>query len=284
MKLANSDPPVIQGYRMQTDMGLHKLAEKRFRMGRDLKIIITAEDSQTGVGKTTAAGWLALNWTHMFAGRDWFVEPEEYGVGMGTLNPKEYFRIIGNIPELYPPGTVVVVDDAEELDARRSMQNLNVQFSQRWMLMRLKQVITIITLPSPSSIDSRLEELADVWINITRRGAGLIHDIRVQSYGSRNVMTKKTMDFTFPDISTHDELETLRDMKESKMEDWDTQDKEEEKPDPEEVSKEKKREIAQRLREQGLPIESQDPEKPDISSAVNMSQSWISKNTQPVDG
>lgn len=273
MQLANESPPVIQGYKLDTEMPLHRLAEKRIRLGRDLKIIVTAEDSQTGVGKTTAAGWLALTWTNMFAGEDWFVVPDEYGEGMGTLNPKEYFRIIGKIPSVYPAGTVVVVDDAEELDARRSMQNLNVQFSQRWMLMRLKQAITIITLPSPSSIDSRLEELADVWINITRRGAGIIHDIRVKSYGSRNVMTKKVMSFEFPDVSSHPELEKLRDMKEAKMASWDKQDEEEEKPDPEQVEKDTLKKTAQRLREQGKTVR-------EIAEAVDMSSGWVSNHTE----
>lgn len=276
----DDEPPVIEGYQIETDMQLHKLAEKRIRMGRDLKIIITAEDSETGVGKTTAAGWLALSWTKYFTGNDWFVKPDDYGHGLGTVNPKEYFKILQKIPSVYGAGATVIVDDAEELDARRSMQNLNVKFSQRWMLMRLKQAITIITLPSPTAIDSRLEELADVWINIRARGVGTAHDIRVQSYGSRNVMTKKAMEFKFPDVSGHPELERLRELKQRKMDTWDEQEKEEEKPDPAEVSKEEKRKIAQRLRDQGVPIETQKPEKADIASAIDMSQSWISKNTE----
>jgi len=279
----DKEAPVIQGYKIDTDMQLHRLAEKRMRMGRDLKIIITAEDSETGVGKTTGAGWLALSWTKYFTGNDWFVKPDEYGAGLGTVDPKEYFRILQKIPGVYGAGAVVIVDDAEELDARRSMQNLNVKFSQRWMLMRLKQAITIITLPSPTAIDSRLEELADVWINIRARGVGIAHDIRVQSYGSRNVMTKKAMEFEFPDVSDHEALQQLRALKEEKMDSWDEEDEKEETPDPKEVSKQQKKEIAQRLRDQGVPIESQDPEKTDISSAVGMSQSWISKNTQPAN-
>ncbi|MFB6197616.1 MAG: ATP-binding protein, partial [Halobacteriaceae archaeon] len=240
---------------------------------------ITAEDSETGVGKTTAAGDLALTWTPYFTGDEWYVDPHNYGEGMGTVNPKEYFSIIGKVGNEYGPGTVVIVDDAEELDARRSMQNLNVEFSQRWMLMRLKQAITIITLPSPSSIDSRLEELADIWINIKRRGLAIVHDIRVQSYGSRNVLTKKVHKWEFPNVSDHPELQKFERMKENKMDMWDEQPEEEEQPDPEEVSKQEKREIAQRLRNQGMPIESQDPETADIASAIGMSQSWISKNT-----
>lgn len=275
--------PEVQGTRLDPDMPLHRLAEHRIGIGRDLKIIITAENSETGIGKTTAAGDLALTWTPYFTNQPWWVDPDNWGEGMGTVNPKEYFTIISKVGNEYQPGTVVVVDDAEELDARRSMQNLNVEFSQRWMLMRLKQAITIITLPSPSSIDSRLEELADVWINVKRRGLAMVHDIRVQSYGSRNVMTKKVHRWEFPDVSGHRELRKFEKMKEEKMDMWDEKPEEEEVPDPDEVSRKEKKEIAQRLRNRGLPIESQDPEQPDISDAINMSQSWISKNTQPPD-
>lgn len=268
-------PPTINGYQIDESMPLHQLAAKRIASGRDLKIIITAKDSQTGVGKTTAAGWLALNWNLLFAGEPWQADKH------GTLNPGEYFRIVSKVGNGFPSGTTVIVDDAEELDARRSMQSLNVEFSQRWMLMRLKQAITIVTLPSPSAIDSRLEELADVWINIERRGRGLIHDIRVNSYGSRSVMTEQKHKFTFPDVSKHPELQKLTQMKEDKMDAWDDLDEEEETPDPKDVERDKKKEIAQRLRDQGVPIESQDPDKPDIVSAIDMSQGWVSKNTRP---
>lgn len=282
MKQQQYRPPPVMGYQLDPQVPLHKLAVHRMRLGRDLKIIITAEDSETGVGKTTCGGFLGISWTRLFAGHEWFVEPDEYGIGMGTVNPREYFSMIGKIGGPYNAGTAVIVDDAEELDARRSMQNLNVKFSQRWMLMRLKQAITIITLPSPSSIDSRIEELADVWINVKRRGMGLVHDIRVQSYGGRNVMTKQVHELEFPDVSDHPELQKLEDMKVAKMDTWDTEeDEEQEEIDPDEISKEEKREIAQRLRNQGVPIESQKPERPDIASAIDMSQSWISKNTQP---
>jgi len=202
-------------------MPLHQLAKHRVENGRDLKIIITAEDSETGVGKTTVAGFLAMSWTKMFTGQQWFCDPEEPTEGMATLNPEEYFEIVKKVGPTYNAGTTVIVDDAEELDARRSMQSLNVDFSHRWMLMRLKQAITIVTLPSPSAIDSRLEELADIWINIERRGRGLVHDLRVENYGSRNVLTQQEHHMEFPDVSEHPSLNNLREMKENKMDAWD---------------------------------------------------------------
>lgn len=211
-------PPAIEttneNYtQLDTQMRLHLLAVKRIADGRDLKLIITADDSETGVGKTTLAGWLALNWNYMFSGNQW--NADEFS----TLHPDEYFQMITDVPE----GTVVIIDDAEELDARRSMQDMNVKFSWWWMIMRLKQVITILTLPSPAAIDSRLEELADVWINVTRRGEALAHDIGVQSYGTRDVTTKKVHMVDFPDVSEHPELNALRAKKEDKMEEWDKQ-------------------------------------------------------------
>lgn len=263
--------PAIQGHRMDPRTPLHQLAVKRITSGRDLKIIITAKDSQTGVGKTTAAGWLALTWNQMFTGTPWTAENH------GTLHPGEYFQLVSKVGDEYDAGTTIIVDDAEELDARRSMQKLNVQFSQRWMLMRLKQVITIVTLPSPSAIDTRLEELADVWINIERRGRGMVHDIRVNSYGSRNVMTEQTHKFTFPNVASHPELEQLREMKEEKLDRWETDEQEEEEPDPTEIEKSKEREHAQRLRD------TTDMTLDQIGEVIGRSASWISRNTNNPD-
>lgn len=209
-------PPMLDrgnGYasRLNKATPLHREAVKRMDRERDLKIIITATDSQTGVGKTTLATWLAINWTYMFAGNPW--EPEEYA----TVNPKEYFKMIYEVPR----GTVLLIDDAEELDARRSMADLNVKFSWRWQLMRYKQLITVITLPSPASIDSRIEALADVWINVLSRGHAMAHAIGVHDYGARNVTTKKVHRVEWPNIDQREEMEELREYKDDKVERWD---------------------------------------------------------------
>jgi len=283
MMIEERAPPLIvddkgRAHQINLDTELHRAALERIKQGRDLKIIITAKNSQTGVGKTTLAGWLALSWTRWLADIPWYCNPDDPTEGMATLNPGEYFKIVKKVGNEFPAGTVVLVDDAEELDARRSMQSLNVEFSQRWMLMRLKQAITIITLPSPSSIDSRREELADYWINIERRGRALVHNIEVADYGSRNVMTRQSHWITYPDVSEHPEMQKLTEMKQDKMDDWDAA--EEDGPTPDEVEKETKKEHAQRLRDMGIPIESQDPDQPDIVSTIGMSQSWVSKNTE----
>jgi len=256
----------VEGWQPPPNSYLHQLAARRMAQDRDLKIIITAEDSQTGVGKTTLAGWLALSWTPSFAGTQW--SADEYA----TLDPKEYFDIIGEAQ----PGVVVVVDDCEELDARRAMQNLNVEFSQRWMLRRLKQLIAVLTLPSPAAVDSRLEELCDIWINVTGRGVALVHDIMVGSYGNRDVMTKKKEYLRFPDVSNHPELNTLRGMKRDKMDRWDGDAEEEETPDPEDVRREQLKKDAQRLRDEGL-------SGTKIGEILDKSHTWVYDHTEPAD-
>lgn len=204
-------------YQLDETMPLHQLALKRMAEQRDLKILVTATDSQTGVGKTTCAGWLALNWTWMFGGEHW--NSEQYA----TVNPYRYFQLVHDVQK----GIVLLVDDAEELDARRSMADLNVKFSWWWELMRLKQLITIVTLPSPAAIDSRIEELADVWINVLRRGEALVHGIGVNDYGSRNVYTKKVHHLQFPDVSEHPAMEALEEKKREKMDKYEQEAKEE---------------------------------------------------------
>lgn len=194
-------------YQLDETMPLHQLALKRMAENRDLKILVTATNSQTGVGKTTCAGYLALNWTWMFGGERW--DSDNYG----TVDPYRYFQLVHDVNK----GIVLLVDDAEELDARRSMADLNVKFSWWWELMRLRQLITIVTLPSPAAIDSRIEELADVWINVLRRGEALVHGIGVQDYGNRNVYTKKVHHLRFPDVSDHPAMQGLEEKKEEKM-------------------------------------------------------------------
>ena len=263
------EPAEVMGYQMNPQSDIHRLFVRRMKRDRDLKIIITAKDSQTGVGKTTLAGWLALSWNPMYAEEDWRAETN------ACIDPNEFFQLQKDSP----PGSVLILDDAEELDARRSMQNENVNFSQRWMLMRVLQQVHILTLPSPGALDSRLEELADVWINIQRRGLADVHEIRVNSYGSRGVMTPRVGQLEYPDVSEHEELEQLRELKDEQIEKrLGNLEEEQESVDPEEVQRETKIEIAQKLRDSGLTCA-------EVSDAIGMSVGWVSNNTtRQVDG
>lgn len=250
------------GYRLDPLGPLHRLFVKRMEEGRDLKIIITALNSQTGTGKSTLGFYLAHQWNPIYTDQEWTADAN------ATLNVNEF----KNLYREQPPGSVLIMDEAEQLDARRHMSSDNVDFSQDWMQMRVRQVCSILTLPTVSALDSRLEELADVWINVTRRGAAIVHGIQVQSYGSRGVMTKKEHRIEWPDVSNHPEMKRLDKMKEEHISD---QADEEETIDPEEAVAEEKIRRARKMRELGDTVSS-------IAERVEMSEGWVSNHTKDV--
>lgn len=255
-----NEPEPINGYRINREMPLHQLFKKRMRKGRDLKIIITARNSSTGTGKTTLAAWLAMQWNPMFTGEQWSAE-EAAALKASTYERKH---------QELNPGSVLLFDEAEDLDARRAMAGKNVDFSHLWMKMRVRQICSILTLPTMSALDKRLKELADVWINVVRRGKANVYSIRIMD-GSADIRTPFEHQIEWPDISDHPEMQRLDEMKQTNI---DETIEEEEAPDPETVRKQKEIETAERLLQMGL---SQDK----AGEAVGKSQSWVSRNCNP---
>jgi Rad3-related DNA helicase len=192
---------------------------------RDLKIIITSRDSQTGTGKTTLALWLALHF-------------DEYGfqADQVTLHPEEFL-------ELYkenPAGSVIIMDEAEQLDSRRSMSNKNVEFWNLWQTMRYRQITSILTLPTRSALDKRGLELADVWIQVTERGHARVHKIGVGDYDGKT-QPKITETLSFPDISDLQLKDEIDEKKVALMEEGEEFSKDEgEILDPEKIRKEER--------------------------------------------
>jgi len=249
--------------RLSPSSKLHKLRAQRHRNGRDLKCVITQRDSETGGGKTTLAVFLALSWDT----KGWD------GDKKGTVDPEEF---LGTYPDL-PKHSVLVLDEAEELDARRSMASENVDFSHYWMAMRVRQVVSILTLPSTSALDTRLWELADVWINVECRGRATLYDIGVNSF-SGDMITKEMCGLEWPDLSSHPEMQKLDRQKAAKIERGlaEIDDSTDEETDPEDATREEKKRIAQQLRD--------DPELDmngeEIGAIVDRSDTWVYDNTE----
>lgn len=139
---------------------------KRKRQERDAKIIITAEHGQTGVGKTSLAVYLAKV---LDTSTDGFTAEK------ATLNVGEFLTMWDELE----PGSAAILDEAEQLDSRRSMTNENVDASHRMQTRRVNEIITIMTLPSPKEIDSRIQRLADYWINCEKRGTARIYKKKI---------------------------------------------------------------------------------------------------------
>jgi len=244
---------------LNDQMPLHQMRQRRLEKNRDLKVIITSRNSTTGTGKTTLAVWLALNWDD-----NWTAEEK------GTLSVSEYLE---TYPEL-EPGSVLLMDEAEQLDARRSMSQDNVDFAEKWMMMRVRNVTSILTLPTASALDARLKELADVRINVTRRGRARVYKITVDDHNTSDVREWRWHDLNWPDLSEHPEMKALDEQKEEKIGEALEQSEEDVSISPDKAKKEQKIETAQRMRDNGDSVT-------DIADRLDMSLGWVSEHTKP---
>lgn len=260
-------PEPVQNFRLEANAPIHQLFLKRMERDRDLKIIITAKDAETGVGKSTLAFALAASWHPMYTDESW--SADDYA----TYDVGEYLNRYREVK----PGSVLLMEEAEQLDARRSMASENVDFSHYWMAMRVRQVVSILTLPSTSALDTRLWELADVWINVECRGRATLYDIGVNSFNGE-MITKEMCGLEWPDLSSHPEMQKLDRQKAAKIERGlaEIDDSPAEETDPEDATREEKKRIAQQLRD--------DPELDmngeEIGAIVDRSDTWVYDNTE----
>lgn len=259
-------PRPVEGWQLDPQCPLHQLFLERMENGRDLKVIITAKDAETGVGKSTAGFALAASWHPIYAEEPWSADT------YGSYD-------IGPYLEQYlssPAGSVLQMEEAEQLDSRRAMSGNNVDFSHYWMAMRVRQIVSILTLPSTSALDKRLWQLADVWINVEHRGRAQVYRIGVNSFNGE-MYTEFMHQFSWPDVADHPEMKKLDREKDEKIERGlgDVADDAAEIPEPKEVRREHAIEIAQRLRD----WDKYDLSGEDIGHALDRSDAWVYNNT-----
>lgn len=242
------------------------------------RIIVDAESASTGVGKTTAAvvtGLLVGNAV------GYQMVPDDF-----TLSGKTYLERWREHPGAEQP-SVIVLDElsgAGAGDARRSMSNQNVNLGRSWQLMRKKRIVTITTLPHWSDADLRLRRSADYRLHCLERPIGYFRPYKVTSTFDRgDVRTQRYHDdparIKFPNLDAIGEplfqaiTEKKDDLLDSTAFDADELQTEDE-PDPAEVESETKKANAQRARDSGMSTR-------EIAGIVDMSQSWVSKYTDP---
>lgn len=144
---------------------LQEEIKKRQKEKRDIKIIITSRNSQTGTGKTT----LAVNIAKKMIDKKWKAEKSCFAI-------HRYVQLYDDLQE----GSCIVWDEAEHgADARRSNSKSNLGFSHAWMMLRYRQISTIATLPSPGALDKRMLELADYHIVVLKRGQAAVKEITI---------------------------------------------------------------------------------------------------------
>ncbi len=237
------------------DGPLHKFRQKRQAQDRDTKIIITSRNSTTGTGKTTLGCWLALNWDY-----------HGFSIDKATLNPQTYIdRYLDT-----KPGSVLLLDEAEQLDARRSMAQENIDFAERWMQLRYRMVDTILVLPTASALDVRLEELADIWINVERPGYAKVHKTTVHDQ-KKNVNQIPMQYLTWPDISDHDVKQGLDEKKVKKVEEKNEVAKQADGRKPEEIQKDTRNDLIKSL------YENTELSQRDIAEVVDVGKSRVAE-------
>lgn len=265
----NKRPREVNGWRLDATSWLHQTFLDRMEAGRDLKVIVTATDSQTGVGKSTLAFSLAATWHPIYTGEAWTADTG------ATFDVGEFLNTYTDLPA----GSVLMMEEAEQLDARRSMAGNNVNFSHYWMAMRVRQVVSMLTLPSTTALDKRLWELADVWINVQRRGLAEVHECRINDY-QQKLWREPIEDIEWPNTADHPEMQAIDAKKEEKIERGLSDinaDGEEEAIDPDEAVREQLIEVAQNLRTS----DDIDLSGRDIADVLGRSHSWVYDNTEP---
>jgi hypothetical protein len=139
---------------------------ERKQQDRDAKIIVTAKDAQTGVGKSNLSDFLGVALDTSVTG----FHPEKI-----TIDPPRLLRMYRELP----PGSAAVLEEGGQIDARRSNSHENVDTTHAWQMNRVREIVSIINLPSPQDIDSRMERLADYWVNVERRGFARIYKKKI---------------------------------------------------------------------------------------------------------
>lgn len=170
---------------------------------RRLSIIVVAENAATGVGKTTAAVSLCRAF-----------DPDWTATDRATLDPEEYLSLYRSLP----PGSAVLFDEiGAAMDNRRSQASTNLNISHDLQTLRVRQVTTIFTVPSPDVIDKRLKMFTDYTLVCSDTEPGLAtvyrHDVPVIGDNVGGVEHTQVERLRWPNLDEDADFEELDRMK-----------------------------------------------------------------------
>lgn len=176
-----------------TGTPLHDLYARRVRHESDLVIVVSDYHNRRGTGKTVLSLKLADG-----------MDRTDDGLTQAkvSLSPQE-------VREAYatqPLGSGLVLDEAEAAIGNRSSQtNVNKAMREIMSMGRVEQKYLVLNAPASSHIDKSVQELADVWIVVQRRGEAIVHFLEYNPYGNKP-LSKKKQHFKWTDIGTDSHL------------------------------------------------------------------------------
>lgn len=182
---------------------LHSEYIKRFGQGRDMRVIVSADNAATGVGKTTLAVFLCKMWDV------WGFSPER-----ATLDPREFSVYYDHVPK----GSCMLLDEAEQaLDKRRSMSEEVLNVSHDFATKRYKQVFGILTLPSKDLIDARIaDKLCDYWVLVEEPGKASVFEFDENQF-TNQVYYKKRETIEWPPLDDDPDFQAVEEKKMKRM-------------------------------------------------------------------
>lgn len=178
---------------------------RRKRKGRDAKILVTARDAQTGIGKSNLSDFLGYTLDTSSAG----FQPHKC-----CGYPEPFFDSYGRVER----ESALILEEGEQLDSRRFMSEENVKGSQTWMMDRVREIVAIINLPSPAFIDKRFEKLADYWINVERRGYATVYKKKIHDT-RQDIWYLPLQGIEWPNMDGSATLEYMNSLKDERIDD-----------------------------------------------------------------
>lgn len=175
---------------------LHNHFDKIVRQNRDLIILLDDYRGSRGTGKTIASLQLAQG-----------MDQTEEGVTYEkcSLQPEE----IRNAYAEQPKRSGLVLDEGEVGASNRdAMSKTNKALREIMSMGRVEEKYVVINTPAIDFIDKDIQKLADVWISLTRKGAGLVHFLEREPYSGQLLRPKKQR-IEFKDIPGDHELRSV---------------------------------------------------------------------------
>lgn len=163
---------------------------------RDLIIVIDDFFGRRGTGKTVASLQLASAMDQTDEGITW---------EKCSLSPEE----VRNAYRQQPQRSGLVFDEGEVGASNRNpMSNTNRALREIMSMGRVEQKYLVVNAPVRGFIDKDILKLADVWISMVRRGAGVAHWLKWETY-SNNLLNQREQWIEFDDIPTGTELRRI---------------------------------------------------------------------------
>jgi len=179
--------PFAQGTYMHDNFG------KVLKENRDIVILVTDHRGRRGTGKSVASLSLASNLDQTEEGVTW---------DKCTLDAEE----IRNAYSTQPKGSALVLDEIEQTAGNRdAMTNTNKALREIMSMGRVEEKYVIANVPIKNFVDKDILKLCSVWISMTRRGQGLVHNLKWEPY-SEKLYPEKKQYLEFEDIKKGTQL------------------------------------------------------------------------------